>query len=80
MRRPILTPAQRSILLSVCTAVYGIAVAFSTYQHWLKPAPPGQLPGYMTSEGLNANASFRFYLTLVLLPLISAYLPSAESG
>ena len=46
MRRPILTPAQRAILLSVCTAVYGIAVAFATYQHWLKPAPAGQLPGY----------------------------------
>ncbi|HEX7190037.1 MAG TPA: hypothetical protein VF381_00565 [Thermoanaerobaculia bacterium] len=74
MRRPILTPAQRSILLSVCTAVYGVAVAFSTYPHWLKPAPPGQLPGYMTSQGLNANASFRFYLTLVLLPIITTLL------
>src|ERR1051326_3744888 len=74
MRRPILTPAQRSILLSVCTAVYGVGVAFSTYPHWLKPAPPGQLPGYMTSEGLNANASFRFYFALVLLPVISTLL------
>ncbi|HEX3580875.1 MAG TPA: hypothetical protein VH087_03875 [Thermoanaerobaculia bacterium] len=74
MRRPILTPAQRAILLSVCTTVYGIAVAFSTYQHWLKPAPDGQLPGYMTSEGLNANASFRFYFALVLLPVFSTLL------
>lgn len=74
MRRPILTPAQRSIVLSVCTAVYGLAVAFSTYQHWLKPAPAGQLPGYMTNEGLNANASFRFYFTLVVLPVLSTLL------
>ncbi len=74
MRRPILTPTQRSIVLSVCTAVYGVAVAFSTYPHWLKPAPPGQLPGYMTKEGLNANASFRFYFALVLLPVISTLL------
>ncbi|HEY2323182.1 MAG TPA: conjugal transfer protein TraD, partial [Thermoanaerobaculia bacterium] len=74
MRRPILTPAQRSVLLSVCTAVYGLAVAFATYPHWLKAAPAGQLPGYMTSEGLNANASFRFYLTLVILPLLSTLL------
>jgi len=74
MRRPILTPPQRAILLSICTAVYGIAVAFSTYQHWLKPAPPDQLPGYMTSEKLNANASFRFYLTLVILPILATLL------
>ena len=74
MRRPLLTPAQRAILLSVCSAVYGIAVALSTYQHWLKPAPPGQLPGYMTSEGLNANAPFRFYFTLVILPIVATLL------
>jgi len=74
MKRPILTPQQRAILLSICTAVYGIAVAFSTYQHWLKPAPPDQLPGYMTSEKLNANASFRFYFTLVILPILATLL------
>jgi hypothetical protein len=73
-KRPLLTPAQRSILLSVCTAAYGVAVAFSTYPHWLKPAPEGQLPGYMTSERLNANAPFRFYFTLVILPILSTLL------
>jgi hypothetical protein len=74
MTRPILTPAQRSILLTVCTTAYGVAVALSTYQHWLKPAPEGQLPGYMTSEKLNANAPFRFYFTLVLLPILATLL------
>ncbi|HEY2093113.1 MAG TPA: hypothetical protein VGJ81_14610 [Thermoanaerobaculia bacterium] len=74
IKRPLLTPAQRSILLSVCTAAYGVAVAFSTYQHWLKPAPDGQLQGYMTSEHLNANASFRFYFTLVIVPILSTLL------
>jgi hypothetical protein len=74
MRRPLLTPAQRSILLSVCSAVYGIAVALSTYPHFLQPAPPGQLPGYMTNEKLNANAPFRFYFTLVILPIVATLL------
>lgn len=74
MKRPLLTPAQRALMLSICTAAYGLGVAIATYPLWLKAAPPGQLPGYMTNEGLNANASFRFYLTLVVLPLASTLL------
>jgi hypothetical protein len=73
MRRPLVTPAQRTLLLSLCTAAWGLAVAMSTYEFWLKPAPPGQLPGYMTKEGLDAHASFRFFFMLVILPIVASY-------
>lgn len=64
----------RALLLSICTAAWGFAVAVSTYPLWLTKAPAGQLPGYMTAEGLNAHASFRFFVTLVVLPIAAAIL------
>lgn len=69
IRRPLLTPAQRANLLSFFAAVYGLAIAIGAYPLWLRPAPPGQPPGYMTSIHLDAHASFRFFASVVLLVL-----------
>jgi len=66
------TPALRARLLAVCAAGYGLALAIALSPTWLRPAPPGQLPGYMTSIGLDAHASFRFFASLLLLPLAAS--------
>src|SRR6185295_10367784 len=39
---------------------------------WSRPAPPGQLPSFMTSQNLDASAAYRFILSLFILPLASA--------
>ena len=66
--------ARREILLTVAAASFGIGLALSLYPLFLQPAPPGQLPGYMTAKGLDARASYRFFLAFValtvLLPLV----------
>ena len=68
-----MTDSQRAAALRVCAAVYGVAVAISLHDRFLRPAPPGQLPGLMTKLGYDAHASFRFAATLVILPLVFAF-------
>jgi hypothetical protein len=67
--RPLLTPSQRANLLSLFAAVYGLAVAVAAYPLWLRPAPPDQAPGYMTSLHMDAHASFRFFASIIFLVL-----------
>jgi hypothetical protein len=69
IRPPLLTPSQRANLLSFCAAMYGLAIAIAAYPLWLRPAPPDQLPGYMTALHLDAHASFRFFASVVVLTL-----------
>jgi hypothetical protein len=66
------TPSLRARLLALCAAGYGLAVAIAISPLWLRPAPPGQLPGAMTAVGLDAHASFRFLASVLLLPAIAA--------
>jgi hypothetical protein len=67
------TPSLRARLLALCAAGYGLAVAIAISPLWLRPAPPGQLPGAMTAAGLDAHASFRFFASVLLLPAIAAF-------
>jgi hypothetical protein len=67
-----MTAAQRAVALRVCAALYGLAVAISMAAVWMRPAPPDQPPGFMTSIGIDAAASFRFLATVVLFPLLSS--------
>ena len=67
-----MTEPQRAAALRACAALYGFAIAVSLHDRFLRPAPPGQLPGLMTKLGLDAHASLHFTTTLVLLPLLFA--------
>jgi len=66
--------AKRELLLRVCAALWGLAIGISLLPFWTRPAPPTQPPGYMTALGIDAHASFRFAVGLMLLPLLVAFL------
>jgi hypothetical protein len=66
--------APRDLLLRLCAALWGLAIGISLLPFWSRPAPPAQPPGYMTSLGIDAHASFRFAVGLMLLPLLVAFL------
>ncbi|HXO20838.1 MAG TPA: hypothetical protein VOA87_13050 [Thermoanaerobaculia bacterium] len=70
----IVTPPQRAAFLRFCAAIFGLAVAIAIYPLWLRPAPPGQLPGFATVLGIDARASYRFVASLLLLPLAAPLL------
>jgi len=72
-RRPLLTPAQRATLLTLCTAAYGLAIAIASFPHWIREAPPDQLPGFLKSHDLDAHIGFRFFAALVLITIIVTY-------
>jgi len=58
--------------LSLCAATYGLAIAITLLPVFLRRAPPGQLPGFMTTIGYDAHASFRFLAAVILLPIVAA--------
>jgi hypothetical protein len=60
----------RDLILRLAAAVWGFAIAIALLPLWLGPPPPGQLPGYATSIGLDARAPMRFMLGLMLIPLL----------
>jgi hypothetical protein len=62
--------ARRDLVLRIGAAIWGFAIAISLLPFWLGPPPPGQLPGYATSMGLDARAPMRFVLSLILVPLL----------
>ena len=68
-----MTDVQRAAALRACAALYGFAIASALHDRFLRPAPPGQLPGLMTRLGYDAHASFGFAATLVILPLVFAF-------
>ena len=63
---------RRELLLRLCAALWGLAIAISLLPFWTRPAPPTQPPGYMTSIGVDAQASFRFVIGLIVLPILVA--------
>jgi hypothetical protein len=61
---------RRDLVLRISAATWGFAIAISLLPFWLGPPPPGQLPGYAKSIGLDARAPLRFVLGLMLIPLL----------
>src|SRR5207248_2450629 len=66
--------AKRELLLRLCAALWGLAIGISLLPLWEQPAPPTQLPGYMKAIGIDAHASFRFALGLMVLPVLVAWI------
>jgi hypothetical protein len=64
----------RERLLTFCAAVWGLAVAIALLPRWTRPAPPGQLPGFATSAGFDAQAPFYFIAGVIVLPVLAAAL------
>jgi hypothetical protein len=64
----------RERLLTFCAAVWGLAVAMALLPHWMRPAPPGQLPGFATASGFDAQAPFLFIAGVLVLPMLAAAL------
>ncbi|MEA2336555.1 MAG: hypothetical protein QOE82_562 [Thermoanaerobaculia bacterium] len=62
--------ARRDLTLRLGAAIWGFAIAISLLPFWLGPPPPGQLPGFAKSIGLDAHAPLRFVLCLILIPLL----------
>lgn len=62
----------RERLIRLGAACWGLAVAIGLRAFWSRPAPAGQLPGLMTSLGLDAAAAPRFVLGLMILPIVVA--------
>ncbi|MBV9070838.1 MAG: hypothetical protein JO231_19145 [Acidobacteria bacterium] len=62
--------ARRDLILRISAAIWGFAIAISLLPFWLGPPPPGQLPGFASSIGLDARAPMRFVLSLILVPLL----------
>ena len=69
MRRPLLTPPQRATLLSLCTAIYGLAIGIASYPLWIRPAKSDQIPGFTKSIGIDANTSLRVFAAVVFLTI-----------
>lgn len=65
---------RRELLLRVCAALWGLAIGVSLLPFWTRPAPPNQPPGHMTALGIDAHASFRFAVGLMLLPMLVAFI------
>ncbi|HYM60310.1 MAG TPA: hypothetical protein VEZ11_05395, partial [Thermoanaerobaculia bacterium] len=63
------TAGLREALLSLCAAIWGLAIAIALLPYWMRPAPPGQIPGFLTLAGLDAHAPFRFVASLIILPI-----------
>ena len=63
---------QRERLVRLGVTFWGLAIAIALLPWWSRPAPVGQLPGLMTSLGLDASAAPRFVLGLMLLPVLVA--------
>jgi hypothetical protein len=64
----------RELYLRLCAALWGLAIGISLLPLWERPAPAGQMPGYMKAIGIDAHASFRFALGLMILPVLVAWL------
>src|SRR5205823_4400394 len=58
--------------LTLCAAAWGFGIGVSLLGLWDRPAPPGQLPGLMTTLGRDAHASFRFMAGIVVMTIVTA--------
>ncbi|HVT44166.1 MAG TPA: hypothetical protein VMT00_07240 [Thermoanaerobaculia bacterium] len=62
----------RRRLFTAAGAVWGLSTAFAVLPFLRRPAPPGQLPGYMTAHGLDARGPYILIVALVLLAFAGA--------
>lgn len=62
----------RRALFAFAGAGWGLAVAATLRRLWRRPAPPDQLPGFMTSAGLDAHGPMRELVATLLLIAIGA--------
>jgi hypothetical protein len=62
----------RAVVLTVSAAVWGMGVAVAAMPLLRRPAPPGQLPGWATANGIDAAGPFRATLLLIALPFLFA--------
>ncbi|PYQ62243.1 MAG: hypothetical protein DMF58_02310, partial [Acidobacteria bacterium] len=69
--------AGRHLILRICAAVWGIAIAIAAAPLISRPAPPGQIPGPATTFGIDARAPFWFIALLVAIPLLMPWITSA---
>jgi hypothetical protein len=64
----------RRRVLSFAAAAFGLACGIALLPFWMRPARPGQLPGFMTSSGFDSGASLHFFLSTVALVMLGAWL------
>jgi GNAT superfamily N-acetyltransferase len=69
-RRAFGSAQARELLVRLCAALWGFAIAIALLPLWERPAPPAQPPGYMTALGIDAHASLRFTLGLIVVPML----------
>ncbi|HUP61733.1 MAG TPA: hypothetical protein VNA69_15080 [Thermoanaerobaculia bacterium] len=62
----------RRRLFTAGGAVWGLSAAVTLLPFLRRPAPPGQLPGFMTAQGLDARGPYILIVALVLLALAGA--------
>ncbi|HYU25900.1 MAG TPA: hypothetical protein VEO74_11895, partial [Thermoanaerobaculia bacterium] len=74
------SPHTSSLLLRAASAAWGLAFAIALLPLWTRPARPGQLPGFATSIGLDANAPMHFIAGLMVLPIVFAFLSRFYRG
>lgn len=60
--------------LSFCAALWGLAIGIALLPRWSGPARVGQLPGFATSAGFDARASFFFIAGVMILPVMAGWL------
>ena len=65
-----MTSARREQFLSAAFAIWGLAIAISLASVWDRPAPPGQLPSLATRFNFDAHGPFRWWLGMMLLPIL----------
>jgi hypothetical protein len=60
--------------LIAAAAAFGLAAGIAIATLWFTPAHPGQLPGAMLAYNVDARASMRMMWTIILAPLLGAFL------
>lgn len=65
-----MTSARREQLLSAAFAIWGLAIAISLASVWDRPAPPRQLPSLATRFNFDAHGPFRWWVGMMLLPIL----------
>ena len=56
--------------MAAAFALWGLAIGISLAPVWQRPAPAGQLPGFATQQGFDAQAPFRFWAALIVATLL----------
>lgn len=62
------------MILLVAAAAWGLAAGVSLSTIWIRPAAAGQLPGFMSSAGLDGQGPLRAVLTVIIATLLTPML------